>query len=353
MKVLHTADIHLRAFGDERWKALSTIIETAAGEGVELLVISGDLFDSAAAADELRPNLRDLFSDNGFPIFILPGNHDRDAYGGGAFFGKDVRIISSAEEVYTHGPVSVQGLPFEKMSEEDVLLKLQEMAGLEIPENGGGASILLFHGELTDTYYSRKDFGGEGDDRYMPVKLASFSGLGYDYILAGHFHTRFDIRTIEGGGYFVYPGSPASISRKETGKRMVNLFETSGPPDPYSLGTRYFEDVVVNLDPMSPAPPLDEVRNALDPVKPPAVPLLTIRGFFNGEKHGITETELEKNLDKLGVDKVMECRDVRNIFEDTLFKKFLQKLEDTGYDEDMKKRLRETALMAAALEMGG
>ncbi len=49
--------------------------------------------------------------------------------------------------------------------------------------------------------FSRRDFGEEGEERYMPVKLSYFKDLNLDYILAGHFHSRFDMWKLENGGY--------------------------------------------------------------------------------------------------------------------------------------------------------
>jgi exonuclease SbcD len=69
-------------------------------------------------------------------------------------------------------------------------------------------NILLCHGELLDAFFSRTCFGAEGEGRYMPFKLSYFDDLNIDYVLAGHFHSRFDVWQLKNGGYFVYPGSP-------------------------------------------------------------------------------------------------------------------------------------------------
>jgi len=62
MKVLHTADIHLREYGDNRWKALQKLIEIGKKEEVEVFVVSGDLFDKDIDAEVLRPKIREVFS---------------------------------------------------------------------------------------------------------------------------------------------------------------------------------------------------------------------------------------------------------------------------------------------------
>jgi len=79
MKILHTADIHLKEYEDERWKALEKLIEIGKKEKVEIFAISGDLFNKDIDAENLRPKIRELFSYNGFQIILIPGNHDSDS----------------------------------------------------------------------------------------------------------------------------------------------------------------------------------------------------------------------------------------------------------------------------------
>jgi len=54
MKVLHTSDIHLKEYNDDRWNALISLLETAKKESIDLFVISGDLFDKNVNAEFLR-----------------------------------------------------------------------------------------------------------------------------------------------------------------------------------------------------------------------------------------------------------------------------------------------------------
>jgi len=55
MKILHTADIHLKEYNDERWEALQELINIGRKEKIDVLVISGDLFDRNTNAESLRP----------------------------------------------------------------------------------------------------------------------------------------------------------------------------------------------------------------------------------------------------------------------------------------------------------
>ena len=61
MKILQTSDVHLVAEGERRWDALVEVVSHAAHESVDVLVISGDLFDSDANAESLRIPLRAIF----------------------------------------------------------------------------------------------------------------------------------------------------------------------------------------------------------------------------------------------------------------------------------------------------
>ena len=81
MRILHTADIHLQEYDDEKWQALHQLIKIGKKEQVDVFLISGDLFDKDINAESLRPKIRDLFSNNGFKVLIIPGNHDTASFG--------------------------------------------------------------------------------------------------------------------------------------------------------------------------------------------------------------------------------------------------------------------------------
>jgi exonuclease SbcD len=347
MKILHTADIHLREQGDERWQALQGLIALGQAEGIALFVISGDLFDHGINAEELRPSLRALFSDTGFKICLIPGNHDSDAYAGGMYFGEDTFIITDVNKPFVHNDVIVWGIPFAPTASQKLL---QQLHALKPHMPLDRKHILLYHGELLDAFFSRTDFGDEGDERYMPVRLSYFDGLPVAYVLAGHFHKHFDVRQLKQGGYFVYPGSPVAITKREAGRRMINLFEVGKPPQEHLLDTPYFEEVVIVCDPFGGKDPLGMIEERFDALPKNARAILTVQGFINGEAMGMTEEEFVKKVKKIirarHVEEHYEFRDIRAIVEDDLFKEFLAKLEQTAYDADTKGHMREIAVRA-------
>lgn len=350
MKILHTADIHLREYGDDRWNTLQKLIEIAKQENVEILVISGDLFDRDIDAEGLRNDIRQIFSGAGFKIVLALGNHDSDSYKSGMYFGEDAVILTDLHEPFEYKGLMIWGLPFEPIEGEKILSKLRLLARDLTKDH---KNILLYHGELLDAFFSRKDFGDEGEGRYMPVRLSYFKDLNVDYVLAGHFHSKFDTWRLENenGGYFVYPGSPISITEREIGQRKVNIFEVGGPPREYLLNTPHFQEVSIEFDPSAKENPIEEVKKCLEMAHPQASIILTIWGYIDGDKIGVTESELVEQIKEITKDKHIGSlrlgfSDIRVILGDDLFKSFMEKLEQGDYDEEKKKQMRDVAIRA-------
>lgn len=350
MKILHTADIHLKEHKDKRWEALQRLIEVGKEEKIEVLVISGDLFDRGINAENLRPKIREVFSNTGFKIVLIPGNHDRDSYLSGRYFGEDAVILTNLSSPFEYKDVRIWGMPFEPLEGEKILNKLHSLANSLTPDK---KNILLYHGELLDAFFSRGDFGDEGEERYMPVKLSYFKGLNIDYVLSGHFHSHFDVWEIESGRYFVYPGSPISITKRETGQRKVNIFEVGDSPQEYPLDTPHFEEVVIGFDPFKDKEPLEIVEEYFKALHPQARIILKVKGFINSEAIGMNETELVEQIKKIAAgrcagDEDLSCefRDIRIILEDDLFKSFIEKLKRSDYEEEKKRQMRDLVIKA-------
>lgn len=345
MKILHTADIHLKEYNDERWKTLQKLIEIGKKEKIDIFVVSGDLFDKDIQAENLRPKIREIFTNTGFKIVIIPGNHDADSYKSGMYFGEDAVIMTDLASPFEYKNIRVWGIPFEPLETEKILIKLHLLKDSLTSDK---ENILLYHGELLDAFFSRTDFGDEGEGRYMPVKLSYFKDLNISYVLSGHFHSRFDVWEIESGKYFIYPGSPISITKRETGQRKVNIFEVGKPPKEYLISSPHFENVDILFDPFKDKKPLEIVNEHFDRLFPEARAILRIKGCINSEAIGMNEIELKEKIKDIVKDRCVEdyyeFQDVNNIIEDDLFKSFMQKLEKTDYGEEKKKEMYDAAI---------
>jgi exonuclease SbcD len=347
MKILHTADLHLIGVHDNRWRTLTELLRIGKAQSVDLCIICGDLFDRSIDSERLRPQIRELFSGNGFRILILPGNHDQNAYREGLFFGDDAYIVDDWKTPFEIGDVSVWGVPFEKLSGTETIERIR---GISSSLTSTRTNILLLHGELLDSFFQRTDFGDEGQERYMPVRLSYFENTGFDYVLAGHFHRSFDIRSLHDGGSFVYPGSPVSITKRETGRRRINLFSTGGEPCEFLLDTPHYESVRFDFDPFGSSDPFEALKQKLDAVHPSAKILLEVGGYIDSSRLSMSEKEvIDRIADIVGAraDKsTYVLRDTWTTIEDELFKKVREKIDHKSFGEDQKERMLKFALRA-------
>jgi exonuclease SbcD len=205
---------------------------------------------------------------------------------------------------------------------------------------------LLYHGELLNLVPGAGAFGDEsGDHEYMPVRLSAFDGSGFDYVLAGHFHRGYGVHRYE-GGYFIYPGSPVSISRKETGTRHANLIVPGEAPEPVPLETHHISRVDVVLDPFSDVHPLDQVEARLKNLSELAVADVRIRGFVDLSATEYTEMEfagaLQQTLSRYRV-KFGETdgwQDVGEVLGHDLFRRFNARIPQVGGEVDAQDRMR-------------
>lgn len=345
MKILHTADIHLREYEDERWEALQKLIEVGRQNEVEIFTICGDLFDKGVDAENLRPQIREVFSKTGFKVLIIPGNHDSDSYKSGMYFGEDVLILSGPP--FEYGNIRMVGMPFEPIQGEELLKRIRALKEILTPDK---KNILLCHGELLDAFFSRTDFGAEGEGRYMPFKLSYFEELNTDYVLAGHFHSNFDVWQLKNGGYFVYPGSPISITKSEIGQRKVSIFKIGEPPREYVVDTLHYEEVTIEFNPFKDDNPLEIVRRYLEVLHPKARAILTIRGYIDSEKIQMSEADIVAQLKEIAKGKCAEehyeFKDISRILENDLFKSFTNKVREGGYSQEKVKQLEDVCIQA-------
>ncbi len=350
IKILHTSDIHLREYNDDRWQALNSLLKIAKDENIDLFIICGDLFNAAINAEYLRNNLRSLFSNNGFEIILLPGNHDTYAYGSkesGLYFGSDVSIIYNLMDPLEYEGVRIWGYPFESIREKKFFERVDSIKDKLTPDK---CNILLYHGELLDAFFSRNEFGEEGDERYMPTKLSFFKDLNFSYILAGHFHSRFEVWKPNEQSFFIYPGSPISITRRERGIRKVNLLEVGKPPLEYNLDSPHFEEIFVEFDPFTKKDMLKTVDEKIKEKHPNAIIKLTVSGHINSLEMGKTETEIIKDIEKLienyNIELDYQIEDIKEILEDELFLKFLKYLNRGDYNNEKKEQMSNLVINA-------
>lgn len=262
MKILHTADLHLQENNPETIKSLELILELAKTRGVDLLTIAGDMFDSPQDADNLRIKIRNLFNDLDFSVLAIPGNHDEGVFRGNLDFGNCFHALTNTP-VECFSPeidpnVNIVGVPFIQQITDELLVALKEN------RKEGVLNILLIHCTL-DISFSKDDFG-ENESRYLEVDKSTLNALNYDFILSGHFHSRFDIRELSSSCTFIYPGSPVSLTWKEVGEREVAILDTDTQKlKSLILNGSFYRDVLsVEVVPNKEEVVLEEIKAWID-----------------------------------------------------------------------------------------
>lgn len=321
MKIFHTADVHLTPNHPERLEALEEIVDICRREEADLLLITGDLFDGNADIEDLKTDLRGLFSENSFDTLVIPGNHDRSAFRKEDFFGDDLEVLTEHPfERKEYDEVNIVGVPYTDKEFSDLAEDLSE-ASVE-----GKKNILMLHCTLTGVSGS---FGEETE--YLPVRPEGIVQTGFDYVLAGHIHSSATRRSFE-DTVFAYSGSPSSVSTSETGRREIWRLEE----ELSTVGLDSFHYLKQDIDVLP-----GEEESLLEKTA----------SSFNGrdisqacvliEVTGFTERSV-KQLQKQFSDCVEDAREVRvdierlesasSIVESDLYNEFQQRLKDKDFE---------------------
>jgi DNA repair exonuclease SbcCD nuclease subunit len=213
MKLLHTADLHLKKDSADRLEILRWIVEKGNTHEVDLIIIAGDMFDSDADAPPLRSQVKNICKNARASILIIPGNHDSQSFGNDIDYGSNViQMTDTPFHVRDIAGVIVAAIPFQELSFSECADALPD-----------GIDVLIVHGTLYDPafIYSVID---DIETKYMPIFIKNIEDRAR-YIALGHLHSRF-IHAVYKTTHVVYPGSPSAIDTKCTSERacaLVNL----------------------------------------------------------------------------------------------------------------------------------
>jgi DNA repair exonuclease SbcCD nuclease subunit len=305
---------------------LREVLNVARKNKVDVVTISGDLFESEEDAEALRPELRTkLFSGNEFQIIAIPGNHDREAYRKNLDFGSDLRILTKLPiDAVKQERVNIVGVPFVEKPPEELVASLREAKEKKL------VNILLLHCTL-DISYALADLGEEEEKEYFPIDSYTLSGLGFDYVLAGHFHADFVKKDLGEGRLFVYPGSPISLNWKHLGRRKVALLDTEKRDvKEILINSFYYDKLEVQIRPGFENQRLQQITKWVEShANEPCELKITVTG--HGE---MSESEFGELLNNSARSAQIEGNTYRNV-EDVLrhpiyhdFKQLLQKREN-------------------------
>ncbi|MCC4247372.1 MULTISPECIES: exonuclease SbcCD subunit D [Microbacterium] len=241
MRILHTSDWHIgRSFhGHSTLDALSDVLDVVVEQvrvhDVDVVVVAGDVFDSAAPSAACYPLLtRTLaaLADAGARVVVTSGNHDSAARLGfqSALLREEIAVVTDPLSVGTpvtiddaHGPVHFYGIPYlepaivrhlwegvELRSQAQTIAHAMDLVRSDLTTRGG-RSIVVAHcfaaGVEATPGVEREIRQGGLDNVPLPV----FEGP--DYVALGHIHGRQQLSE-----RVRYAGAPLHYSFGEAGK---------------------------------------------------------------------------------------------------------------------------------------
>ncbi|MDQ1075748.1 MULTISPECIES: exonuclease SbcCD subunit D [Microbacterium] len=241
MRILHTSDWHIgRSFhGHSTLDALSGVLDAlvaqVAEHEVDLVIVAGDVFDSATPAAACYPLLsRTLgaLADAGARVVVTSGNHDSAARLGfqSALLRPEISVVTDPLSVGVpvtvhdeHGPVHVYGIPYlepaivrhawegvELRSQAQTMQHALDLVRADLAERGGRSVVAAhcFAAGVESTPGVEREIRQGGLD---VVPLPAFDGA--DYVALGHIHGRQQL-----SDRVRYAGAPLHYSFGEAGK---------------------------------------------------------------------------------------------------------------------------------------
>ena len=219
MKLIHCADIHLDSPMETNLSAdkarerkleirstFARLVRTAADEGVEAVLIAGDLFDGARVTKSTENYVLDLIASHPMiDFFYLSGNHDQGStLANTAQLPANLYTFGKLWSTYRRGNVAITGA---SVPDADTLSL-----------NAEDVNILLLHGQ------ERRSAGVAGEDI---IHLGRFKNKNIDYAALGHIH-EYRVMRLDARGTAAYSGCLEGRGFDECGTKGYVLLNIEG-----------------------------------------------------------------------------------------------------------------------------
>jgi len=229
--------------GEDSYKEAGNAISALLDKGPDVILLPGDVFDSAVPRQEVLARTAELFVNsfskggrnpslgirisgkehgfNGIPVLAIHGTHERRPKG----LTNPLHVLAKAGVLgYFHAEVAEITLGGEKVSifgiggvPEDYFPEILKKLS-PAPAEGVSCNIFVFHQNVAPFIY-----GAEG---------IALSGLpkGFDYYVDGHIHWGFLEKTVPEGKPVIFSGSTITtqVRKNESGmKKSVWIIDTA------------------------------------------------------------------------------------------------------------------------------
>jgi DNA repair exonuclease SbcCD nuclease subunit len=229
MKFLHTADwqIGMKAgrlgeagprVREERLAAGKRVVESAKNNGVDFVLIAGDIFEDNAVDRVLVQKVADILGAFGGPVYVIPGNHD-PLVPGSVWEHPSWRSASNIQILREETPLEVPG---------GVLYPciIREKYSRRIPtawishEETNVIRIGIAHGTVEGVPQDEPDY---------PIPRDAAKKAGLNYLALGHWHSFATYQGPDEMSCMAYSGTHETTKFGERDSGNVLTVEISGP----------------------------------------------------------------------------------------------------------------------------
>ena len=225
MKIIHCADLHLdskmtanlskeqaKERKTEMLHTFSNMIQYAKEQGVKVIIIAGDLFDTRNVSATARNLVRDSIIGNPEIDFLyLKGNHDTDNFLSNLEeLPQNLKLFSDQWKSYTYGNITITGL---ELNHDNYQTAYNALA-----LNHDMYNIVTLHGQEAE--YKTKD-------QAEVISLNELKNKNIDYLALGHVHG-YQEEQLDARGIYCYPGCLEGRGFDECGEKgfvLLNIDE--------------------------------------------------------------------------------------------------------------------------------
>ncbi len=223
MKLIHCADLHLDSRMEsglpqekarerrlELLRTFTRMVEMAEREGVEAILICGDLFDARTVSSRARNCVLDAVLEHpGIIFYYLQGNHDQNSFLAGLReLPENLKTFGHDWTTYEQGDTHITGAEITEKDTEGLMERLCLDAGQ--------TNLVMLHGTAIE-------YGAKDADYCFSLK--PLRGKGIDYLALGHLHS-YRAERLDERGIWCYSGCLEGRGFDECGEKGYTLLES-------------------------------------------------------------------------------------------------------------------------------
>ncbi len=355
MKIIHTADLHLESkmesnlskeqAAQRREELINTfenIIDYARDNGVEIILISGDMFDKSSIRKTAMIRVLDLINSNpGISFMYLKGNHDCEAF-------ENELSIDRPQNMFFFSANKWLSYDFD----ENIVI-----TGREINDSNSNTmysdlvldvskfNIVMLHGQESEYM---------GTDKTHIINIKALKNKYIDYLALGHIH-KYKLEKLDDRGQYCYPGCPEPRGFDELGEKGFVLLDIEGKKavsEFISIQNRRFLEKSVELTPdMDMTAIYNEINKVIDSISPRDLLKLVLTGYTNMDRPIDVDRLRDRFMDKVYFLK-LEARTRVKIdydsfaYDRSLKGSFVRLVHGLDIEEDRKSKIIETGILA-------